>query len=53
MSQTNTPAPLVANARANSRPMPAAPAVINTRCGILRPDLLGQIFVANPQDGIA
>jgi hypothetical protein len=35
MSQTNTPAPVAANARANSRPMPAAPAVIKTRCGIV------------------
>jgi hypothetical protein len=34
MSQTNTLAPVAANARANSRPMPAAPAVIKTRCGI-------------------
>src|ERR1700722_7368385 len=35
MSQTNTLAPVAANARANSRPMPAAPAVIKTRCGIV------------------
>ncbi len=32
MSQTKTLAPLPAKARANSRPMPDAPAVINTRC---------------------
>ena len=31
MSQTNTRAPLAANARAISRPMPDAPAVIRTR----------------------
>ena len=37
MSQTNTLAPVAANARANSRPMPAAPAVIKTRCGIVAP----------------
>jgi hypothetical protein len=32
MSQTKTFAPVAANARAISRPMPAAPAVINTCC---------------------
>ena len=32
MSQTKTLAPVAAKARANSRPMPAAPAVIKTRC---------------------
>jgi ArsR family transcriptional regulator len=37
MSQTNTLAPVAANARANSPPMPAAPAVIKTRCGIVPP----------------
>src|ERR1700747_656153 len=37
MWQTNTLEPLAANARANSRPMPAAPAVIKTRCGIGAP----------------
>jgi hypothetical protein len=37
MSQTKTLAPVAANARANSRPMPAAPAVIRTRCGIVPP----------------
>jgi hypothetical protein len=33
ISQTKTLAPVAANARANSQPMPAAPAVIKTRCG--------------------
>ena len=32
ISQTKTLAPFAAKARANSRPMPAAPAVIKTRC---------------------
>ena len=45
MSQTKTRAPIAANARANSRPMPAAPAVIKTRCGI-RPSLASRIFVS-------
>ena len=37
MSQMKTCAPLAAKARANSRPMPAAPAVINTFCGMGSP----------------
>ena len=34
MSQMKTLAPVAAKARANSRPMPAAPAVIRTFCGM-------------------